>query len=210
MLTKSSTPTSRSGKIRAVLAGGLVLGVGAAMTLAAWNDSEFVQGNFGAGTFNLEGSTDITDPEAWGDHADTGSAAVVFDTSAHGNLAPEDVVYESFWVRLAEGTTSPATLSFVGVTPGTEGNEANLSYDIYADPTGDCDADGATSGTPIGSGTSLNVATPGTSVALATGEPTTEPGAAVQLCFVVTAGADLDQGDGASTVWEFEAVSTDQ
>lgn len=30
-------------KVRAILAGGLVLGVGAAVVLAAWNDSEFAQ-----------------------------------------------------------------------------------------------------------------------------------------------------------------------
>jgi len=54
-----ATTTTRR-KVRAVLAGGLVLGVGAAVTLAAWNDSEFATGTFTAGTFNLEGSTDGT------------------------------------------------------------------------------------------------------------------------------------------------------
>src|SRR5690606_31735774 len=50
----------RSRMIRALLAGGLVLGVGTAVTLAAWNDSEFASGTFRAGTFDLEGSTDGT------------------------------------------------------------------------------------------------------------------------------------------------------
>jgi len=35
-------------RLRAVLAGGLVLGVGAALTLAAWNDAEFATGSFQA------------------------------------------------------------------------------------------------------------------------------------------------------------------
>ena len=39
---------SRSRMIRAILAGGLVLGVGTAVTLAAWNDSEFVTETFTA------------------------------------------------------------------------------------------------------------------------------------------------------------------
>lgn len=55
------TPTTRNRrKVLAVLAGGLVLGVGAAITLAAWNDSEFATGTFTAGSFNLQGSTDGT------------------------------------------------------------------------------------------------------------------------------------------------------
>ena len=45
-------------KVLAVLAGGLVLGVGTAVTLAAWNDSEFATGDFAAGTFVFQGSTD--------------------------------------------------------------------------------------------------------------------------------------------------------
>ena len=56
----------RSRMIRAILAGGLVLGVGAAVTLAAWNDSEFVTGTFTAGTFNMQGST--TDGTTFTDH----------------------------------------------------------------------------------------------------------------------------------------------
>ncbi|WP_255808456.1 SipW-dependent-type signal peptide-containing protein [Leucobacter aridicollis] len=45
-------------KARALLAGGLVLGVGAAVTLAAWTDNEWVRGVFGTGTFGIEGSKD--------------------------------------------------------------------------------------------------------------------------------------------------------
>ncbi|SFH86076.1 hypothetical protein E3O11_09355 [Cryobacterium levicorallinum] len=47
----------RNRRIRAVLAGGLVLGLGAAVTLAAWNDSEFARGSFAASGFNLVGSS---------------------------------------------------------------------------------------------------------------------------------------------------------
>lgn len=203
--TTTSAKASRGRKVRAILAGGLVLGVGAAITLAAWNDSEFVQGNFRAGTFNLEGSTDGT---AWAEHATPATAAVVFDTAEHGNLSPTDVVYKSFWVRLAAGTTSPATLSLAGVSGVSGSNQAHLSYQVYADPTS-CDATGAASGTSIGSGASLSAATPGTSVPLAIGAPTNVAGDPVQLCFVVTAGTDLIQGEDASTIWQFEAVSND-
>ena len=48
----------RSRKVRAILAGGLVLGLGAAVTLAAWNDSEFAKGTFTSGSLNIQGSVD--------------------------------------------------------------------------------------------------------------------------------------------------------
>lgn len=56
-------------KVLAVLAGGVVLGVGVGVTLAAWNDSEFATGTFTAGSFNLEGST----TSATADYADHNS-----------------------------------------------------------------------------------------------------------------------------------------
>jgi predicted ribosomally synthesized peptide with SipW-like signal peptide len=44
-------------KVTAVLAGGLVLGIGAASTLAAWTDQEQTQATFTAGIFRLMSST---------------------------------------------------------------------------------------------------------------------------------------------------------
>lgn len=200
--------TSRSRKLRAVLAGGLVLGVGAAVTLAAWNDSEFATGEFQAGSFNLQGST--TDgTSGFADHDTAGAAAVVFDVGDYGNVTPGDVLYEPFWLRLAANTTSTATLSLSGITAGAGGNEDHLSYEIYRLATigTDCDAVGVTTGTLVGTGADLTDFTAAASTALAVGTPTSDPGAAVQLCFVVTAEATLEQGLGATTTWQFTAVS---
>lgn len=61
--------TSR--KVRAIAAGGAVLGLGAVVTLAAWSDSEFAEGIFGTGTFGIEAST--ADGE-YGEHATEGEA----------------------------------------------------------------------------------------------------------------------------------------
>lgn len=44
-------------KMAAVLAGGLVLGIGAATTMAAWTDSQEVTATFKAGIFKLESKT---------------------------------------------------------------------------------------------------------------------------------------------------------
>lgn len=206
MSDNNSTRWTRSHKIRALLAGGVVLGVGAAVTLAAWNDSEFAKGDFAAGSFNIEGSTDGT---AYAEQDTTGTAAAVFNLTDHGNVSPGDVLYKSFWVRLDQATTNDATMVLTTTAPAaTAGdNTSNLSYAIYADPTS-CDAGGVTAATAVWEGTTLD-ARPGSpaTVSLTKGTPGTTPGTAVQLCFQVTAGAGLTQAATASTVWEFKATS---
>lgn len=192
-------------RVNAVLAGGLVLGVGAAVTLAAWNDSEFATGTFTAGSFNLEGSTTGA-ATGYAEHPDAGSAAsLVFQLpDVAGSLAPDDVVYAPFWVRLDDATTNDATLLPAGITAGAGGNEANLSYTVRAiAPAAVCDE--TASGTLIASGATLDELTGATSVSLAKG---TDPdaGAPVQLCFAVTAG-DLEPTESATATWEFAATS---
>lgn len=121
----ATTATKR--KILAVLAGGLVLGIGTAATLAAWNDSEFATGTFTAGAFNLQGST-TSATTGYSDHnTDTGgtAASLVFSLPATASsTGPGVTVYAPFWVRLDSATTNNATLSAAGVTAGTGGNEA--------------------------------------------------------------------------------------
>jgi len=196
-------------KVLAVLAGGLVLGVGIGVTLAAWNDSEFATGTFTAGSFNLEGST-TSATAGYDDHnVDDGEAAasLVFQLPAvAANMSPGDVVYAPFWVRLDSATTSDATLIPAGIVAGTGGNEANLSYTVTAlGPTDTCGA--AATGTVVATGATLSAQTGATAVDLAAGA-TGVAGTPVQLCFAVTAGTGLTQGAAATATWEFTATST--
>lgn len=197
-------------KVLAVLAGGLVLGVGIGVTLAAWNDSEFATGTFTAGSFNLEGSTTSATTGYANHNVDLGqtAAALVFELPAvASSMSPGDVVYAPFWVRLDSTTTNSATLVPSGITAGTGGNEANLSYTVTAIDAGDaCDATAA--GTVVVSGTTLSAQTGATSVPLTEGTPAGTAGTPVQLCFAVTAGAGLTQGATATATWEFTATST--
>jgi len=197
-------------KVLAVLAGGLVLGVGIGVTLAAWNDSEFATGTFTAGSFNLEGST-TSATTGYDDHnVDNGdtAASLVFPLPAvASSMSPGDIVYAPFWVRLDATTTNSATLVPAGITAGAGGNEANLSYTVTAIAAGDtCGA--AATGTVVASGTTLSTQTGATSVPLAEGTPAGTAGTPVQLCFAVTAGAGLTQGAAATATWEFTATST--
>lgn len=192
-------------KVLAVLAGGLVLGVGAAVTLAAWNDSEFATGDFAAGSFNLEGATDGAAGTYTDHETAAGAATLEFDLPLAENLAPDDVVYAPLWVRLDEATTSPAQLEATSAA-GTGANAANLSYTVHAIPAAaTCDATTATTGTELASGADLSAFTAGGTEALAVGEGAA--GAPAQLCFAVTAGPDLVEGEAATGTWAFTATS---
>lgn len=197
-------------KILAVLAGGLVLGVGVGVTLAAWNDSEFAAGTFTAGSFNLEGSTTSATTGYANHNVDGGdtAATLVFQLPAvASSMSPGDVVYAPFWVRLDSTTTNSATLLPAGVTAGAGGNTANLSYSVTAiAPAATCGA-GAT-GTVVATGATLAAQTGPTSVPLAKGATAGTAGTPVQLCFAVTAGAGLTQGAAATATWKFTATST--
>ncbi|MFK3678273.1 SipW-dependent-type signal peptide-containing protein [Microbacterium sp. NPDC090218] len=197
-------------KVLAILAGGLVLGVGTAWTLAAWNDSEFANGTFTAGSFNLQGSTDGS---AYADHNTTGTAATLAFTlpaGLVGNMSPTSSVYAGFWVRLAAGTTSGANLVADGTTadPAASSNTGHLAYSIYQlAPGATCNAASAT-GTPIATGATLDVQTGATAVPLTAGGTAAVPGTAVQLCFKVTADAALTPSLVTNATWKFTATST--
>jgi len=192
----------RGRRIKAMLAGGLVLGVGAAITLAAWTDNEFITGTFTAGQFNLQGSTDGTD---YDDHPSADDAAVLSFSTPFDNLAPSETVYAGFWVRLAAGTTTPAQLQLVGFA-GTGTANSELSYAIYAIAAGaTCDAATA-SGTAIATGTLADTTATSTTVSLAA-PVAPDAGAAQQLCFAVTSSADLAQDSTATGTWQFTATS---
>jgi predicted ribosomally synthesized peptide with SipW-like signal peptide len=191
---------TRSLRIRALLAGGLVLGLGGTAVLAAWNDSEFAQGTFTAGTFNMQGSTDNT---AWSDHATQGTAAALSFTVNPASLSPGDVVYAPFAVRLAAGTTNGATVTVSNAT--TTGSVANLTYTLVQPTAFGCAA--ATTGTAlVPAATAVGTVPGSTTFPLAVGAAGAA-GAQVNLCFKVTAGSGLVQGQTGTATWQFQAVS---
>ncbi|WP_241986298.1 SipW-dependent-type signal peptide-containing protein [Cryobacterium psychrophilum] len=126
----------RSRKVGAILAGGLVLGVGAAITLAAWNDSEFAQGTFAAGTFNMVGSTDGT---TYAEHATVGAPATLAFTVNPTLLSPGDVVYAPFAVKLDAATTNDALVTISNAA--TTGVVTNLTYTLIQPTAFGCASD---------------------------------------------------------------------
>ncbi|GAA1927631.1 hypothetical protein GCM10009689_02950 [Brevibacterium antiquum] len=201
-MTQSKT---RSRKFKAILAGGIVLGVGAAVTLAAWTDNEWAEGTFGAGSFNVQGSTNGTD---FTDHTSAdGAANLTFDLDGGDNLTPGDTVAAPFVLRL-DGETSYDASVVLEAAAGSGANEANLSYGIVAVVDAASCTEGAAGTTVVPAGTALDATTGAQGFDLTAGAGSTA-GAPVTLCFQVTAGDDLTEGDAASAQWQFTATSAE-
>lgn len=193
----------RRQRVLAILAGGLVLGVGAAITLAAWNDSEYATGTFSAGTFNIQGTSDNT---TWDEHASAGGAASLSFTLNPTSLSPGDVVYAPFAVRVDQTTTSGANVAItVDSSSGTI--LSGLNYQLIQPTSWGC-ASGTTGTTLVPAGTAMTGIGGGPAAfALAAGTPPTTAGAPAYLCFKVTAAAGLTQSSTGTVTWKFAATS---
>lgn len=82
-------------RVRAVLAGGLVLGVGATVTLASWNDSEYASGSLTTSTFDLQSSV-TNAPASFSSHPV--GAPLVIDFAAT-NMTPGSLKQEQLFIR---------------------------------------------------------------------------------------------------------------
>jgi predicted ribosomally synthesized peptide with SipW-like signal peptide len=192
--TKSNRRGSR--KIAAVLAGGLVLGVGTMATLASWNDSEFAAATFTAGKFIFEGAPDQT---TFTDHPIT-PAALTF-SAPFNNLTPNDVVYAGYAVRLGIGTTNNATVT---VTNTATGAATDYQYTLFTTATAGCSSAAVSTGTivatsDLGAGTGNFSLLKNASVSV--------PGATTYLCFKVTADSTVAQASTSTITWKLQAVS---
>ncbi|MGJ3190269.1 MULTISPECIES: SipW-dependent-type signal peptide-containing protein [Paenarthrobacter] len=196
-LERGKGSPGKAPRVRAILAGGLVLGVGAAITLAAWNDSDFAQGTFTAGSFNLQGSTNGTTFT----ENPVGSPATLGFTTNPANLSPGDVVTAPFAVRLDGASTYDATVTLS--TEASTGSLAGLTYELTQSEDFGC-AETVTE-TLVTAGQTLGSTPASVTFDLAQGAGT-DPGAPVNLCFRVTAGAVVQAQTG-STTWEFAAQS---
>jgi predicted ribosomally synthesized peptide with SipW-like signal peptide len=198
---RSRAPSSlRRRRVLATLAAGLVLGVGAAVTLAAWNDSETASGQFGASVFATEskGSGDA----GFIDHGTT-PATLSF---SGGAMSPGTLRYAWLDVRTTAATNvgGSAVLSAVATTADT-GLASALRYKVVAiAATTSCDA------AAIGSATLLTMtqvpSAPALSAALAAAG-----GSTVRFCFEVQLPAGSPstlQGTSATFKWTVTSTSS--
>lgn len=191
-------PHRRRRMALALAAGGLVLGVGAIVTLAVWNDSEFATGTFGAGSFDLQGSTDGT---TFTSDAAAPGKTLTFEIDAD-TLAPDDVVYAPFAVQLSGTSTNEAAVTVENVIGGAIGDDLTYSLFVEDDFGATCSAAAPPTGAEVVADRAAD----------ATGTvdvfDLTAAGTPVNLCFVVTAGA-IGQGEAGTITWEFAGTSGD-
>ncbi|MGH3654248.1 SipW-dependent-type signal peptide-containing protein [Glutamicibacter sp.] len=128
MNTTPTTPASsnqRRRKLMAIAAGGVVLGIGTAVTLASWTDNETATGDFAAGQFAMESSQDGT---AFTDTTPAGQALKLSFSELASNLSPQDETSAIYALRLAPGSDYQAAVSGYVESSGSAAD--NLSYTI--------------------------------------------------------------------------------
>jgi predicted ribosomally synthesized peptide with SipW-like signal peptide len=218
--------TRRKDKVRALLAGGLVLGIGAAFTLAAWTDNEWVFGgagpddeNPGTKTYAMEQNT--VAPFAagtWTDEPEENGGYLDFTVQA-ASLLPGDTVYAPFQLRAKAGsealTVSLAEAKQATVPAAGDANSTAL-YDaltvqawVNVGAANCSDAGDKTAGAVLvaaNSGLDTQGAAPFALPAGAAGAA----GAAVNLCFALTLPAGTSdvtlQGKNVIPLWRFTSV----
>lgn len=199
----------RALRLRAVLAAGLVLGVGAAVTLASWTDSEYATGSFESSVFNTQSSVN---GGAYADNSVSPGATV----AVAGPFAPGVSSYIPVLIRTTvnsvAGTAVLNGAVLGGADPATLG--AALVYRVVR-TTATCNA-AAFAGAPA-----FVVGAAGTARPLTAGQESgvtnalaaatsTAPGAAAGFCFEVTlpAGASNSlQGTTTTATWQLVATS---
>lgn len=198
---------SRWLRARALLAGGLVLGLGSAATLAAWNDSEYASSTVTASTFGIEGSVN---EGAWSEHTSADGAAQLEFDPALPLISPGQSGFLQFSVRTTADSTAGGAVTLQAPTlAGSAVLQDALVYAVRAVPDGSACAaalfDDAEAEVIVPNETALAATVPENASELA-------PGAAnaVDYCVRISMvpGADNDaQGETMTATWQFLAES---
>lgn len=210
------------GRLRAVLAGAGVLGVGAAVTLAAWTDTEWIYGGtnndtpIGTSVFEVEqnvyDATGFTNRESF---STGGPAGKLNFTVAAASLSPGAVVYAPMQLRTAAGSGG-GTVVLNGAQQGTGTSAALFTALTYQAKTGipqaSCNASGMAGGTALTPAGSTLGTGGSASFAIGAAPDATTPGMPVDACFAITMPSTATdqalQGLAVVPVWSF--VSTSQ
>ncbi|AYJ51237.1 SipW-dependent-type signal peptide-containing protein [Rhodococcus sp. P1Y] len=215
-MTDQVQKSNRKRKVRALLAGGLVLGVGAAVTLAAWTDNVWGTSEFSTGdtAWNLQGNfTADGAPSGWDEYAEQTDAGDMLFPFPALQLTPGDTVFAPVGLRVEEANQYGAAVQLLGArtltgTTPTTGLTPLLTYSVSTIASASSCAAGATvTGNIVPAGTALTAGTAPAAITLP------DTGAAVQLCFAVTlpstAGLDAAGLTTGDLYWQFAGTSID-
>lgn len=197
-------------RVRALLAGSLVLGVGATLTLAAWTDTEQARGTFAASTFGIVGSASSTAPapeNTFTDYSVTATPAALAFTAPFDTMSPGTTVYARFAVKTTAATNVTGKVALSAAAGAGSGLGPYLKYGVKVIPsTSTCTAASfaASSTVIVAEGSALTVAGSNPQALAAAGSST------VPYCFAVTlptGTANAAQGLTSTATWTFTATS---
>lgn len=188
-----------------------MLGAGATVTLASWNDSEYATGSFTTSVFDTE--SDVQG----GGYADNSTAPGPTVTFSGAGFSPGVSEYFPVLIRTKVNSVAGTVVLDAATLSGTDAATlgAALVYRVVL-TTGTCDATAFT-GSPVfivGAATTYRALTVGqetgvtNTLAAATA---TLPGAPTGFCFEVTLpsnAANSLQGKTATATWQFVATSS--
>ena len=198
---------SRWLRLRALLAGGLVLGVGGAVTLAAWNDSEYASSTVTASTFGIEGSVN---GGAWSEHESADGAAQLEFDPALPLISPGQSGFLQFSVRTTADSTASGAVSLQTPTlAGSAALQGALEYAVRVIPDGSTCTDALFQNggaeVVVSNGTALAATVPENAVELAP-----QAGSTADYCVRITMVPEADndvQGETMTATWQFLAES---
>lgn len=188
----------RRRKALALLSAGIVLGIGAVITLAVWNDPEFETGIFATKEFDIQGSLD-------GDHFSSSPTApgktLAFSVPASA-MSPGDASYGPFAVQLSEhsGYVASVSLQSTATAPVADG----LVFSLYKLDRWNEKCSAATPPSDvIIYRRAVNAVG---SVHVFDFDAVTKP---INLCFVVEGTDSLPQGQSGTVTWQLTGTSGD-
>lgn len=206
---KTRTPSARRSlrrKVSALLAGGMVLGLGSAVTLAAWYDNELAQGSFTASTFKTQSRAHGGE---WGDHSSS-PVTLTFNATA---MSPDVSRYASLDVRTTADTNVNGKVWLESAALGAGDLGDYLRYRAVLLGAGSCAA------SAFGSGATFIAGGPSTylvasEVPASVTEVTVDKAATQEreLCFDVKvdqSAPNTMQGKSGSVTWTFKAASVE-
>lgn len=208
--SQTTKQQERSRKRKALLAGGVVLGLGAVATLAAFSDDVFGTGQFNTGDFNIEGSAD---GDAWDEYETVnGAADLTFQLNAL-QMAPGQTVYAPFDIRIDAPSTLDGLITHNFVQ--AEGTLAGLLTYSMASNSANCSVETPPASFDWGTDVSVTGETAGDSeVALESNASGTD-GTPIQVCIAVTLDDDqtavnnADKSNPTTVTWGWNAQSVD-
>lgn len=200
-INSGTTRGDRRRKLLAIVASGVVLGIGAVMTFASWTDQEWAKATFSTGTFDIQGSADGT---TFADHP-TASGALQLTFNGGNRLYPGAEVSVPYAIKLSSTSTYQGAIALSGSTTSSTSNPDltnALSYKIYKSASWGCNVQPTDTPLVTSATAATTVSTP-----LSTLVSTSDQ---LNLCVVVDVAPTLPQtaqGKTADVTWEFTGTS---